>query len=337
MTDVVVVGAGVASARLDHPGDILRRPVERGSTFDPAAVLGRGFRYKDRSTQLGTLAAARALADASLLDGELSPESLAVPGDSVGVVASSNLGNLDTVCRTADVIAARSVTATRPMDLPNASSNVVASSIAVRFGLRGPNVMVCNGASSGLDAVHLARVLIASGRVPRVVVVGVEPTNDVVENLVGSPAEELFDGAVAMVVESEAAAVRRGAVPRARLGRYARLADVDVSVTRVLGEGAPPALWLVDATAAVPTAVGDVPRTDLETALGAASGALGVLQVLAGVQWLDSSGAGPVLATAGTADDGVSSLLLTGPGLRRDPGSHPVSPAATTEWSEVGS
>jgi monoamine oxidase len=45
------------------------------------------------------------------------------------------------------------------MDLPNASSNVVASSVAIRFGLRGPNLMLCNGATSGLDArLHVPHV-----------------------------------------------------------------------------------------------------------------------------------------------------------------------------------
>jgi 3-oxoacyl-[acyl-carrier-protein] synthase II len=308
--DVMVVGAGVASPILDHPADVLRGPVTPSAPFDPGTLLGgRGWRYKDRATQLAALAAARALVDASLLDAARPDESLHVPGETVGAAATSNLGNLDTVCRTAAVIASSSAARTSPLDLPNASSNVVASSIAVRYGLRGPNLMVTNGASSGLDAVYLAAVLIAAGRVVRMVVVGVEPMNEVVAELAGGLAGKLFDGAAALVLESAAAAARRRAAGF-RVGGYARRADPAGSVTRALGDRPPPGLWLAEATTAAPAAVRDVPRRGLEPALGAASGALGVLQLVAGLHWLGNGGRGAVLATAGAADDGTSSLLL---------------------------
>lgn len=310
--DVTVVGAGVASPVLEHPADVLGGPVPPPPGYDPGALLGeRGWRHKDRATQLAALAATRALADASLLTA--GPDrGLGVPGASVGVVASSNLGNLDTVCRTAAVIASTSVARTSPLHLPNASSNVVASSIAVRYGLCGPNLMVTNGATSGLDAVHLAAVLIAAGRALRVVVVGVEPVNDVVAELSGGLAGKLFDGAAAVVLESTAGAVQRRA-SGPRIDGYARCADPVASVTRALGDRPPPGLWLAEPTIAAPAAVRDVPRRDLEPALGIASGALGVLQLVAGRQWLDRGGRGPVLATAGAAGDGTSSLLLARP------------------------
>lgn len=305
---VAVVGAGVASPVLGSPHDVLGRPVEPVPGFDPAALLGgRGLRYKDRATRLGLLATARALDDAGLLDPAGTGGVLA-SSESVGVVVSSNLGNLDTVCRTAAAIANGTVADAAPIDLPNASSNVIASSIAIRFALRGPNVMVCNGASSGLDAAFVAASLIESGRVRRVVLVGVEPVNGVVEALVHSPAP--FDGAAAVVLESEASAGARGAAALARLGRHARRADADESVDRVLADAEPPGLWLVDRTTAAPPRIRNVHREDLEAGLGTASGALGVLQVVAGACWLDGEGRGPVLATAGDPADGVSSLLL---------------------------
>lgn len=310
MTGVAVAGLGVASPVLDSPSDLLRPSVDRTAGFDPAAMLGgRGLRYKDQATRLGLLAAFRALKDAGLPDPAATAGGLVHPAR-VGVVVSSNLGNLDTVCRTAATIAAGTVADAAPIDLPNASSNVIASSIAVRFGLRGPNVTVCNGASSGLDAAFLAASLIRADRVARVVLVGVEPVNDVVESLVTAP--ELFDGAAAVVLESEASAKAREIVPRARLGRYARRAQAEDSVSRALSDGGPPPrLWLADRSTVAPPALMNVRREDLEAKLGAASGALGVLQVVAGTSWLGGEGDGPILATAGAAADGVSSLLLT--------------------------
>lgn len=297
---VAVVGTGVASPVLACPGDVLR-PVAALAGFDPGALLGgRGLRDRDRATRLALLAAQRALDHAGL------PPSA---GSDVGVVVSSNLGNIDTVCRTAAAIATGSVTDAAPIDLPNASSNVIASSIAVRFGLRGPNVMVCNGSSSGLDAAFLAASLVGAGRASRVVLVGVEPVNDVVASLVQAP--ELFDGAAAVVLESAAATEARAAVPLAVLRGYARRAGTGDSVGRVLGNGAPPALWLAGEAMATPAPLAGAHRKDLEADLGAASGALGVLQVVAGTCWLADAGGAAAVATAGDPADGVASLLLS--------------------------
>lgn len=310
---VVVVGVGVASPLLASPEDVLARPVAPDTGFDPAALLGgRGLRYKDRATRLGLLVAARALRDAELLD--RAEAAVLTPPDSVGVVVSSNLGNLDTVCRITGAIAAGSVTDASPMDLPNASSNVIASSMAIRFGLRGPNIMVCNGASSGLDAVYLAGSLIGAGRVPRVLVAGVEPVNDVVEDLARVPARHLFDGAAAVVLESEASAEVRGAVPRVRLGGYARRGAAGDSAGRVLGDSVSPGLWLAGRDMAAPPGFERTQREDLEAALGAASGALGVLQIVAG-SCRAAERDGRSVATAGDPEDGVSSLLLVPSGV----------------------
>lgn len=173
-------------------------PVDRPEPVDPAALIGkRGLRYKDRATQLALCAASSALADAGLL---AEGEKLTVPGDSVGVVVSSNLGNLDTVCRVASTIRDEGVAGTSPMDLPNASSNVIASSVAIRFGLRGPNLMVCNGVTSGLDAVYWAATLIRAGRIERALVIGVETSNEAVERLTRIGDGSLLDGAAALVL-----------------------------------------------------------------------------------------------------------------------------------------
>ena len=101
----------------------------------------------------------------------------------------------------ASAIEAETTAGISPMALPNASSNVVASSVAIRYGLRGPNLMLCNGPTSGLDAVYWGAALVAADRCARAVVIGVETSNAVVEGLVGESAEHLLDGAVGLVVE----------------------------------------------------------------------------------------------------------------------------------------
>jgi 3-oxoacyl-[acyl-carrier-protein] synthase II len=285
--------------------------------FDPVPLLGRGLRYKDHATRLALLAVDRALTAACALPATESD------GEKTAVVASSNFGNLDTVCRTAETIARKSVTGTSPMDLPNASPNVVASTIAIKYRLRGPNVMLCNGSASGLDALRVARLLLSSGRAIRVLVVGTEPADEPVARLLGVGAPRLFDGAAALVLESAQAAAARGAEPLAESIGYARSSTAAESAGQLLAaQPTQPALWLTGArtgeqdTLPVPGgprgANGSLPRraVDVEAAVGIASGALGVLQAVAAAHWLSQGGAGTVLATAGGGTDAAASMLF---------------------------
>lgn len=340
--EIVVTGVGLALPGADTPRELLRAIDESGvdrpyEPFDTGARIGRrGHRYKDRATQLALCAAQAALRDAALIPGD--SEELTVPGGTVGVVASSNLGNLDTACLTAAAIAEGSVASLSPMGLPNASSNVVASWAAIRFGLRGPNLMLCNGATSGLDAVHWAATMVAAGRVRRALVIGVETHNAVVEGLLcGSPggstsAEDLLlDGAAALVVEGAAWARDRGVEPAAALGRYERRTELAACVRALLPEDAAPGVWFTpegygtprDTSATAAPVPDGVPRHDLTTAFGRASGALGVLQCAAAVGWLGmAEGGGEGRADAGDAlitsgddtTDAVAALLLSPPG-----------------------
>ncbi|MEU7245078.1 beta-ketoacyl synthase N-terminal-like domain-containing protein [Streptomyces sparsogenes] len=346
---VVVTGVGLALPGADTPRELLRAAAPRRpyEPFDTGARIGRrGHRYKDRATRLALCAALDALRDAALIPGD--SEELTVPGGTVGVVASSNLGNLDTACLTAAAIAKESTAALSPMGLPNASSNVIASWAAIRFGLRGPNLMLCNGATSGLDAVHWAATLVTAGRVRRALVIGVETCNPVVEGLLNSPAGEapgapggetaggpagetaggpggkpLLDGAAALVVEGAAWARDRGAEPVAALGRYERRAGLAACVRALLPEDRAPGVWFTPGASPGPRAAGaavlpgTVPRYDLTAAFGRASGALGVLQCAAAVGWLGEAGAGAgdALVTSGDdPTDAVAALLLRPPG-----------------------
>ncbi|MFF4324216.1 beta-ketoacyl synthase N-terminal-like domain-containing protein [Streptomyces sp. NPDC001568] len=284
-TAVVVTGAAVLVPGADTVRALADGPACGGAPVEPAAHVGKkGLRYKDRATQLGYALTAAALRDAGLLGAD-EKDGLLVAAAGVGVVASSNFGNLDTVARALDTIREETVTATSPMDLPNASSNVIASSAAIRYGLRGPNLMVCNGETSGLDAVHWAVTIITAGRADRVLVLGVEPDNEVVRRLLGGG--HAVDGGAALVVESRAAAAARSARVRAVIGPYSRGA----------GE--------VDARGR---------RWEAPAHLGKASGASGLLQVAAAVGWFDAGERGPVQAVTGSAvDDARADLLLLAP------------------------
>ncbi|WP_280380313.1 beta-ketoacyl synthase N-terminal-like domain-containing protein [Nocardia wallacei] len=229
---IAITGIGVASDR-HHTADDLLDPAARapGDAADRLRrELGRGYRYKDRATKLGVLAAIRALRD----NGQDSPAA------TTGVVVSSNFGNLQTVCDTARVIHAEGAGATSPMELPNASSNVIASTLAIHLGLRGPNVTLCNGAPSGLDALGWAVVLLRARRAHRVVVVGTESATEAAAALQDCAPAHLFDGAAALVVE------RSTTAPALRVHHCCRGTDpADATARALTATGHPPIdLWL---------------------------------------------------------------------------------------------
>ncbi|QLE70760.1 hypothetical protein FGW37_03290 [Streptomyces rectiverticillatus] len=312
---VVVTGVGLAVRGLTFPDELLGAVREGG--FDPhTGLTGREMRHKDRASRLALRATEPALRDAGLHDGK----AFTGDGGTTAVLVSSNFAILDSVCAFADIIARDTVTGLSPLGLPQTSSNVIAGSVAMRHGLRGPGITLCNGPTSGLDAVFWARGVLAAGRAETAVVIGVEPSGDAVTKLLGGP---VFDGAVALVLESRARAQARGARPRAVVGEgaYARGADPGAAVTAVL-RGASPAsvgLWLTGEDDA--GAPADAAAVDLTGRLGRCSGALGVLQCAAAVAHFDRGAEGgakdggrAVLASAGSADDdAAAALLLTAP------------------------
>ncbi|GAA0373480.1 hypothetical protein NE235_35435 [Actinoallomurus spadix] len=312
--ETVVTGLGTAVPGVAHPADLLE-PGPPAGRDDPAARLtGRGMRYRDRATRLALCAGRDALAAAGLPAG---PER-AIDGAEIGVVTSTNLGNVDTVCETVTRIAEETYLGTSPMSLPATASNVVASWVAISYGLRGANLTLCNGPTSGLDAVHWARLLITAGRVRAVLVVGVEPVNPPVRHLAGDE-RALLDGAAALVVESAASARDRGVPALAAIGPYARKGSCPQAIAEVRhGLEAPIGLWCVPEhrMPIAPPGLDDAVTCDLSATLGGCSGALGVLQSVAAASWLGAGGTGMALTTAGAgeqADDDAAAALILSP------------------------
>jgi len=175
-------------------------------------LLGRkGLLYKEQATRLALCAVHRAL---GLPPG--APRAEGPPDPATAVVASSNLGNVATVRKVVETLREGSGRDVSPLDAPNASSNVVASTVAIWFRFGGPNLMVCSGATAGLDAIALGSLLLRAGRASRVVVVGAEPDDEVAQSLLPG----LRAGAAALVLEpagagiylSDVRAVREGPV-----------------------------------------------------------------------------------------------------------------------------
>ncbi|MFF0513150.1 beta-ketoacyl synthase N-terminal-like domain-containing protein [Streptomyces sp. NPDC004250] len=300
---VVVTGVGLAVPGLADPAGLLgaadpSRPDGGGEPFDPETALkGRELRHKDRATRLALRAVEPALRDAQWYGAE----GPAPDAARTAVVVSSNTGNVDSVCGYVDTAALHTSRAISATGLPQTSTSAIAGWIAAGFGLRGPALTLCNGATSGLDALRWGRGLIAAGRADTVIVTGVEPHNDVVARLLGARA---VDGAASVVLESAGHAAARGVRGRARLRGHGRGSDPAEVLRRARGqEGGEVGLWLTGAPGPDrehPPA-GARPLA-LEDELGQCGGALGVLQCVAAVAHYDRGGAGLVVATAHATD-----------------------------------
>lgn len=285
--------AHVPGAELDRllPG------VENG--YGPAVpadrsheLLGRkGLLFKEPATRLALCAVHRAL---GLAPGTRRPAG--PPDPRTAVVASSNLGNVATVRAIVGTLREGTVRDVSPLDAPNASSNVIASTVAIWFGLGGPNLMVCSGATSGLDAVGLGVLLLRSGRAERVVVVGTEPDDEVASELharrsAGGGAR-LRAGAAALVLEPAGA----GRPVGISMGARAEASPVVIGPAALAGDLARRPDRLIDLTHEI----------------GDTYGALGVLQVAVGAALIAGrrAGPGPVTVICGDRADGRREATL---------------------------
>jgi 3-oxoacyl-[acyl-carrier-protein] synthase II len=204
--------------------------------FDPETHIGRrDARRMDRCSQLSIVAAREAWTNAG---------APSIDPARAGVVFATAAGGLDTIVRQAQILAARPDRVS-PHFIPNMLVDTPSSYIATDLGIRGPNFAVVSACSSGAHSIGVAAEIVRRGDADVIVAGGAEA--GVVEILIagfevmralGSPrpggpletASRPFDatrngfvlgeGAVAVVLEREADARRRGVPIIAELVGY---------------------------------------------------------------------------------------------------------------------
>lgn len=143
-----------------------------------AEKLGKkGLKYKDESSCLALGAGFDAFKSAGI------DPLQDIPG-STGVIVCTNFNSLASVKTVFQTIREGGAQNASVMSLPSVSPNVIGSSLSIRFGLRGPSLTVTNGSSSGSDGIKMALRMIQSGRVDRMLVVGVEVYKPEIESIV---------------------------------------------------------------------------------------------------------------------------------------------------------
>ncbi len=125
--------------------------------FDGVALFGtREARKMDRFTQFAMAAALEALEQANLSITESNR-------DRIGILIGSGIGGIVTLLEQAEVLRERGPDRISPFLIPMMISDSAAGMIAIRLGVRGPNMALATACASGSNAIGEATEIIRRG------------------------------------------------------------------------------------------------------------------------------------------------------------------------------
>jgi 3-oxoacyl-[acyl-carrier-protein] synthase II len=125
--------------------------------FDAAVVFGtRDARRMDRFTQFAIATAMEAHAQAGLTIDDSNR-------DRIGVVIGTGIGGITTLIEQAEVMRERGPDRVSPFLVPMMISDSAAGMLAIRFGVRGPNMALATACASGNNAIGEAYQMLRRG------------------------------------------------------------------------------------------------------------------------------------------------------------------------------
>lgn len=349
MEPIVVSGIGIVSPRAFGreaftrllSGDPTANPASRVPEFALEDYLAgrRSFRRVAEVTKFALAGMALAIADAGL-----SPE--AFGGDRAGLIVGIAHGAVTYGVQFHRTLLLEGPLSASPLHFAESVPNAPAGNGAIAFQIRGPVHTLIGEEPVGVQAIDLAADLLHGGLVDRCLVVGAEEWNAVVAHAYAQmdraarrshdPEETLplSEGAAALVLELDAAVVRRGGTPHAvlsgwRLGRGSadRLEEASAEITREVFRVAGHDLALADHIVPPPgrhrratrrgiglargEAAGPAIWIDLLPVVGNPAGASNLFQVAASAAMLSMERvAGPGLVLSAGLQGTLSAIVL---------------------------
>jgi 3-oxoacyl-[acyl-carrier-protein] synthase II len=261
--------SGIAPLRrFDTTAFPVRFGGEAADEPDLGGVPPKEARRLDRVIQLAVAAAHEAAVDAGLAAEKIDRER-------AGVAIGSGIGGLATLQENLRVLDARGPARVSPFTIPMSIGNMSAGYVAIRHGLRGPNLCHVAACASGAQAIGASMRLIERGEADLMLAGGAEAANTPLgmaafaamralstRNDDPKSASRPFDrdrdgfvmaeGAAVLVLEAAEHALARGARARAELLGYAATADAfHVVLPSEDGEGAARCMRLALADAGI--------------------------------------------------------------------------------------
>ncbi len=201
----------------------------------------RQSREMDLFMQYGYAAGEEALADGGIKEDT-------IPADRMGVVVGTAMAGVSIIAETQDGLSTGEHKKVSPRFVPKFIGNIAAAQIAIAKGYRGPSLTVSTACSSGADAISTAAMLLLAGEADAILVVGAEAslcpvvvaglasahalsTNNDTPQTASRPFDKTRDGFVfgegggALLLETEAHALARGAKIHAELMGFANCTD----------------------------------------------------------------------------------------------------------------
>ncbi len=266
--------------------------------FDPVDFMPKTLaRTMDPFMQFAFVAAQEALTDSGL--------AVEAESDRIGIVMGTAMGGVTTVAHTQEAYDAGHRVG--PRFVPMTIGNIAAAQIAIAHGIHGPSLTVGTACSAGGDAMMTAAMLLKSGEADAVLAVGGESIlcPIVVSGLSqakalsrrnDNPAQAcrpfdrdrdgfvIGEGGGALLIETEAHALARGAKIHAVLAGYANTSDAH-HVTAPCPDGAGAAACMKRALARAgmqPSDIGYINAHGTSTPLGDKAETLAVKAVFGG-------------------------------------------------------
>lgn len=227
--------SGIGELALPRTSNQLVKRAAHLPDFDAVGRLApEVIRSTDRFAQMALIAAREALSDAGWPEAEaLGPRTAAIVGSGIGGATTSDLEHYKFY---------QSRERTDPMTIPKVMPNAAASQLSMAFGVRGMSLAVSSACSSASQAIGLGLMLLRQGVADRALVGGSESlitpaTFRAWETLrvmtlgacrpfsAGRDGMSLGEGAAMLVLETEEAAVKRGARPHAVLSGFGTTSD----------------------------------------------------------------------------------------------------------------
>lgn len=136
--------------------------------FDPVALFGaRDARKMDRFTQFAAAVTVEALDQAGLKIDETNR-------DRIGVVTGTGIGGIGTLLEQTSVLLERGPERVSPFLVPMMIADSAAGMLAIRLGVRGPNMAISTACASGNNAIGEATEIIRRGAADVMIVGGSE-------------------------------------------------------------------------------------------------------------------------------------------------------------------